>query len=388
MSDKLETPEELNSEQETPTEKGSRGEARTPEERYYFASQWQLMWRKFKKHRLAILGTVVLAILYFIAIFCEFLAPYNPYKRYADYSNLPPQRVRFFHEGQFRGPFVYGLTSVFDEDKFVNVYTQDPSKVYPLRLFVRGDEYKFWGLWRTDLHLFGAVGGQAFLFGTDELGRDLLSKTFYAARVSLSIGLVGVALSFVLGCALGGVSGYFGGATDTVIQRIIEFLISLPTIPLWMALAAALPPDWPSIKLYFGITIILSIVGWCGIARVVRGKLLEVREEDFVMAAQINGLSQGRIISRHLLPSFLSYLIVNLTLAVPNMILAETALSFLGLGIRPPALSFGVLLQNAQNVRTVNMHPWLMIPGLFVIVTVLAFNFLGDGLRDAADPYK
>ncbi|MBA7549744.1 Dipeptide transport system permease protein DppC [subsurface metagenome] len=227
-----------------------------------------------------------------------------------------------------------------------------------------------------------------FLFGTDKLGRDLFSRNIYAARISLSIGLVGVVFSFVLGCILGGISGYYGGAADMIIQRIIEFLLCIPTIPLWMGLSAALPPEWSPIKVYFGITIILAIRGWCGLARVVRGKLLELREEDFAMAAKIAGATDGRVITRHLLPSFLSYLIVNLTLAIPWMILGETSLSFLGLGLRPPVVSWGVLLKQAQNFRTVALHPWLLIPGLFVIITVLTFNFLGDGLRDAADPYK
>lgn len=358
-------------------------------ERYYVASQGQLMWRKFKKHRLAIVGFVLLAFLYGIALFCEFLAPYDPYERFPDYAHLQPQRVRLFHEGRLIGPFVYGISSEFDSHSFRNIYVEDRSTWYRVTLFPKGAEYKLWGFIRADRHLFGTEeGGHIFLFGTDELGRDMFSKTMYAARISLSIGLVGVTLSFILGVVLGGVSGYFGGGIDTVIQRIIEFLMSLPTIPLWMALAAALPPQWPSVTTYFGITLILSIVGWTGVARVVRGKMLEVRVEDFVMAAELNGLSQWAIIRRHMLPSFMSYLIVHLTLAIPGMILAETALSFLGLGIKPPALSFGVLLQDAQNVRTILLHPWLLIPGVFVILTVLAFNFLGDGLRDSADPYK
>lgn len=357
-------------------------------EEYYMASQTQLMWRKFKKHHLAMVGIILLAVLYFIAVFCEFIAPYDPYRRFADYGHLAPQRVRLFHEGSLVGPFVYGIESEMDTHTFRHVYVEDTTEVHRIRLFVRGTPYRLWGLIPAQLRLFGTEDGQVFLFGTDELGRDMFSKTMYAARISLSIGLVGVALSFVLGCILGGISGYFGGGIDTVIQRIIEFLMSLPTIPVWMALAAALPPHWPSVTTYFGITVILSIVGWTGVARVVRGKILEVRVEDFVMSAELNGLSQWMIIRRHMLPAFMSYLIVHLTLAIPSMILAETALSFLGLGIRPPALSFGVLLQEAQNVRTILLHPWLLIPGIFVVLTVLGFNFLGDGLRDAADPYK
>jgi peptide/nickel transport system permease protein len=360
----------------------------TGTERYYMASQTQLMWRKFKKHRLAMVGVVLLVLLYFIALFCEFVAPYDPYRRFAEYGHLPPQQVRLFDEGRLVGPFVYGISSEMDRRTFRNVYVEDTSTVHRIRLFAVGTPYRMWGFIPARLRLFGTDDGQVFLFGTDELGRDMFSKTMYGARISLSIGLVGVALSFVLGCILGGVSGYFGGGIDTVIQRIIEFLMSLPTIPVWMALAAALPPRWPSVATYFGITVILSIVGWTGVARVVRGKILEVRVEDFVMSAELNGLSQWMIIRRHMLPAFMSYLIVHLTLAIPSMILAETALSFLGLGIRPPALSFGVLLQEAQNVRTILLHPWLLIPGIFVVLTVLGFNFLGDGLRDSADPYK
>jgi len=361
----------------------------TAEEKYYLASQWQLMWRKFKKHKLAIVGGVILAIFYLLAMFCGFFSSYDIYKRHIQYVYCPPQRVHFFDEEGFHlRPFVYGLKWEIDMRTLRTIYTENKTKKCPIYFFVHGDKYKFWNLFETDIHLFGVKEGTLFLFGTDKFGRDLFSRNLYAARISLSIGLVGVALSFVLGCILGGVSGYFGGAADMLIQRIIEFLISIPTIPLWMALSAALPPYWSSIKVYFGITIVLSLVGWCGLARVVRGKLLELREEDFCMAAKIAGASDGKIIVRHLLPSFLSYLIVNLTLAIPNMILGETALSFLGLGIRPPAVSWGTLLQDAQAVQTVVIYPWLLIPGLFVIITVLAFNFLGDGLRDAADPYK
>ena len=254
---------------------------------------------------------------------------------------------------------------------------------------MRGERYRLWGLIETDRHLFGvAAPGVIYLLGTDDLGRDMLARVLHAGRISLSIGLLGVAFSFVLGLLFGGLSGYYGGAVDLVIQRVVEFLISIPQIPLWMALSAALPANWPPLRVYFGITLILSIVGWTGLARVVRGKLLELRESDFVMAARVAGALDGAIIRRHLLPSFMSYLIVSLTLAVPGMILGETALSFLGLGLRPPVVSWGVLLQKAQNLRTVALHPWLLIPAGFVVVTVLAFNFLGDGLRDAADPYK
>jgi len=367
---------------------GKKGEV-TAEERYYMASQWQLMWRKFKKHKLAIFGGVILAIFYIVAIFCEFFSTYDIYERHRKYVYCPPQRIHFFDEKKFHlRPFVYGVKRSLDPVTWERIYVVDRTKKYPIYFFVRGNEYKLWNIFPADIHFLGTKRGTIFLFGTDDLGRDLFSRNLHAARISLSIGLVGVFLSFVLGCILGGISGYFGGIADMVIQRVIEFLISIPTIPLWMALSAALPMDWPPIKVYFGITLILSIVGWCGLARVVRGKLMSLREEDFAMAAKIAGATDGAIITRHLLPSFASYLIVNLTLHIPGMILGETSLSFLGLGLRPPVVSWGVLLQEAQNVRTVALHPWLLIPGLFVIVVVLAFNFLGDGLRDAADPYK
>jgi peptide/nickel transport system permease protein len=274
-------------------------------------------------------------------------------------------------------------------ETFAREYEPDKSVVYPVKFFVRGTEYSFLGLFDTDIHLFGvAEGGTLFLLGTDKLGRDLFSRILYGSAISLSIGLLGVITSFVLGAILGGVSGFYGGAIDMIIQRIIVFLTSIPTIPLWMALSAAVPIDWPPLQIYFAITLILSLRGWCGLARVVRGKLLEVREEDFVMAARLAGASDWRIINRHMLPSMMSYLIVNMTLAIPRMILGETSLSFLGLGLAPPVVSWGVLLKAAQNLRTVSSNPWLLLPGAFVVVTVLALNFVGDGLRDAADPYR
>jgi peptide/nickel transport system permease protein len=269
------------------------------------------------------------------------------------------------------------------------MYVDDREQAYPVRFFVRGVPYELWGLIPLDIHLLGVEGpGTLFLLGCDELGRDVFSRVVYATRISMSVGLVGVAVSFTLGCTLGGISGYYGGTVDLVIQRIIEFLLSIPTIPLWMGLAAALPHDWTPVKVYFAITIILSFINWCYLARVVRGKLLELREEDFVMAARIGGAGEGYVIFRHMLPSFMSYLIVNLTLAVPYTILGETALSFLGLGMQAPAVSWGVLLRDAQNIQTVALYPWLMTPVFAVIIAVLSFNFLGDGLRDAADPYK
>lgn len=370
---------------------GHKGTSEKLTEDYYVASQWTLMRRKFFKHKLAIVGLVVLAIFYIGGIFCEFISPYTATSRHSEFTFAPPQRIRFFDTNRKFYPlgFVYGLEGSRDPETLSKIFIVDKEVVHPVKLFVRGDEYKFWGLFETDIHLFGVEEpGQIFLFGADDLGRDMFSRNLYAARLSLSIGLVGVAVSFVLGCLFGGLAGFYGGAVDMVIQRIIEFLLAIPKIPLWLALAAALPPEWPIIKVYFGITVVLATIGWTGLARVVRGKLLQLREEDFVMAAKISNTSDMKIIASHLLPSFLSFLIVNITLAIPRMIIGETALSFLGVGLRPPAVSWGVLLQGAQNVRTIALHPWLFLPALFVIVVVLAFNFVGDGLRDAADPYK
>jgi peptide/nickel transport system permease protein len=359
-------------------------------ERYYLATQWQLMWRKFRSHKLAMVGATILIIFYIAAAFCEFFATQAIDERHSDYVHIAPQKIHFFDsEGKFHlRPFVYGLKRTRDPETYERIYTEDTTQIYPIYFIVKGDPYKMWGLFRADRHLFGVREGEFFVFGTDELGRDMYSRIIYGARISLSIGLIGVAMSFVLGCVLGGISGYYGGRIDMFIQRIIDFLISIPVIPLWMALSAALPIHWPPLRIYFFITIILSSIGWCRLARVVRGKLIAIREEDFVMAAKISGMSQWRIIYRHLLPSFLSYLIVSLTLAIPYMILGETSLSFLGLGLRAPVVSWGVLLKRAQNFRTVAFYPWLLIPGIFVVIVVLAFNFLGDGLRDAADPYK
>ncbi len=366
-------------------------EEATQEESYYMASQWVLIRRKFFKHKLAIAGLVVIAFMYLVGIFCGFLAPYTPTQRFSDYIYSPPMRVRFFdQDGRFYpGGFVYGYRGTLDRATFRRVYEDDTSEVYPIRYFTRGTPYRFWGLVETDIHLFGVEpGGVIFLFGTDSMGRDLFTRNLYAARLSLSVGLIGVLIAFVLGCIFGGLAGYYGGYVDMVIQRLIEFLLAIPQIPFWLALAAALPPDWPIVRVYFGITIVLATMAWTGQARVVRGKLLQVRKEDFVMAARIAGMTDAGIIAKHLLPSFMSYLIVNMTLRIPTMILGETALSFIGVGLRAPAVSWGVLLQSAQSVQTVALHPWLLLPALFVIVAVLAINFLGDGLRDAADPYK
>ena len=361
------------------------------DEDYYLASQWKLIWRKFRRHRLATLSALVIIFLYSLAVFAEFYSVNDPHKRHVKYAKAPPQTVRFIDdEGNFHlNPFIYDMTQKLDMETLKRIYTEDRSKRYPIRIFVRGEPYKLLGLIDADIHLMGVDEPAVFFpFGTDELGRDLFSRTMHAARISLSIGFLGMVTSFVLGCLIGGVSGYFGGSVDIIIQRVIEFLVSIPHIPLIMALSAAFPAEWSSTQVYFGITVVLAVVSWPPLARAVRGKLLELREADFVMAARISNMGDFDIIVKHLLPSFASFLIVVLSLSVPGMILAETALSFLQIGIRPPAVSWGVLLQDAQNIRSLSQSPWLLIPGLFVIVTVLAFNFLGDGLRDAADPYK
>ncbi len=360
------------------------------EERLYFASQWQLVWRKFRRHRLAVVSVWLLGVLYVLALTFEFWIPYHPLTQHADYLDAPPSRIYIRHtDGHFGRPFVYVLEQTIDFDTFQRIYTPDKTQPRVIHFWRKGEPYKFWGLIRGQRRFIVVEeGGILNLFGTDSLGRDQFSRTLAAARISLSIGLVGVIISFVLGCLLGGLSGFLGGWPDIVIQRTIEFLISIPRTPLWMALSAAVPARWSPVRVYLAITIILSVIGWAGLARVVRGKLLELREADYVMAASTAGASEIRIILDHMLPGFMSYLIVHLTLAIPGMILGETALSFLGLGIRPPAVSWGTLLQEAQNVRTLVSHPWMMIPGVFVIFTVLLFNFVGDGLRDAADPYK
>lgn len=359
------------------------------EEKIYVASQWKLMWWRFRRNKLAIAGGIVLIIFYIIAAFCEFFAPNDPYKYDVRYVLAPPQRIHFVDEAGFHlRPFVYAYKMDIDPNTLRRIYTEDKSKKYPIRFFVKGYEYKLLGLFKTNIHLFGVEGdGHIFLFGTDSLGRDVFSRVIYGTRISTTVGLVGIFLSFLFGIIIGGISGYFGGPFDIIIQRIIEILRSIPTLPLWMALSAAVPANWSPVKVYFSISIILSFIGWTGLAREVRSKFLSLREEDFVTAAKLAGASERRIIFRHLLPSFLSHIIASLTLSIPGMIIGETSLSFLGLGIRPPAISWGVLIQDAQNFRTVALAPWLLLPVIFVILVVLSFNFVGDGLRDAADPY-
>ncbi len=373
-----------------PREEVVERDVQTGETEAYAASQWQLMWWKFRKHHLAMAAGMVIVALYVVAVFCEFLAPYTLNHRQVAYAFAPPQRLNFVSdEGVHLRPFVYGFKGVRHPETLRKFYIEDREQRYAIRLFVRGAPYQFWGLFETDVHLFGVdEGGTLFLLGTDHLGRDLLSRIIYGSRISLTIGLVGVTLSFVFGLVIGVVSGYYGGWIDNLIQRGIEILRSFPSIPLWMALAAALPSSWSPLQIYMGITVVLSFIGWTGLARQVRGKILSLREEDFATAALIVGASRWRIMTRHLLPSFMSHIIVSLTLAVPGMILGETSLSFLGLGLRPPVTSWGVLLKEAQNVQAVAFQPWLLTPVIFVIITVLAFNFVGDGLRDAADPYS
>jgi peptide/nickel transport system permease protein len=359
------------------------------ENRRSVASQWQLMWWKFRKHKLAVVSAVCVALVYVVAIFAPFLAPYNPDTITARSTYAPPQALHFFDNGRWIGPHVYALSQTVDPRALRRVYVADPNNKIMLGWFVQAEPYKLFGFIPAERRLFGAINADQpiYLMGADRLGRDVLSRIIYGAQISMSIGLVGVFLGLILGVVLGGVSGYYGGKIDEIIQRSIDLLRSIPTIPLWMGLAAAVPKDWSSLQIYFAVTVILSFISWTDMARVVRGRFLSLREEDFVMAARLDGLREPRIILRHMVPAFTSHIIASLMLAIPSMILAETSLSFLGLGIQPPSVSWGVLLQEAQNVRAVATAPWLLSPALVVVFVVLVLNFLGDGLRDAADPY-
>jgi peptide/nickel transport system permease protein len=357
------------------------------------ASQWKLIWWNFRRHRLAMAGGIVVVLLYIVALVPDFLATTDPGRQNARAVFHPPQMLHLIEttpEGwQFR-PHVQAMRLTRDPVTLAPTFSPDPNRRIYLRFLAPGYEYELLGLFTTNIHLFGPENPRdaVFFFGADRLGRDVYSRMVKAAQTSLFIGLVGVFLSLVIGLILGGISGYYGGRVDFVIQRVIEFVLSLPTIPIWLALAAALPQGWPPERIYFCITIILSLVGWAQLARVVRGRFLSLRTEDFVTAARLDGASEKRIIFRHMLPSFASHIIASITLAIPAMILAETALSFLGLGLQPPVISWGVLLREAQNIRSIATAPWLFAPGAAVVIAVIALNFLGDGLRDAADPYQ
>ncbi|MDE0313097.1 MAG: ABC transporter permease, partial [Caldilineaceae bacterium] len=349
---------------------GTIGESRTQ-----FLTPRQLMLLRFKRNKLAVISFWFLALLYLSALFAPVISPYDKTHRFNKHLYLPPREIHIINEnGGLQRPFVYAVKIETNKETFTRDFVEDRSQQYPVQFFVKGDPYKLWGLFRMDWHLFGVENaeevGPIFLLGGDKFGRDILGRALYGGRISLTIGLVGVTISLIIGLLLGGLSGLYGGVVDNLIQRLIEFIRSIPTIPLWMGLAAALPADWPQIRIYFGITIILSLLAWTTLARVVRGKFLSLRNEDFVLAAQSAGANQWYLIWQHLVPSFMSYVLVDITLAIPGMIIGETALSFLGLGLVSPTVSWGVMLKDAQQVVEIAIHPWILWPAMFVVVTV------------------
>lgn len=372
---------------ETETVEAPSQELLRQEETRFALSQWQLMWRKFKHSPTAIVGGLIILLFYLTALLANFIAPFGGDQRLVEYLYAPPQGLRWDRQ---TGLYVYGMTKEFDAETLKTTYTVDTARKIPVRFFVHDQPYKLLGFIQTDVHLFGLADKDVglFLLGSDRQGRDMLSRILIGSQMSLTIGLLGVSMSLIIGSVLGVSSGYFGGWIDNLMQRLIEVIRSFPSIPLWMALSAALPQHWPPQRVYFAITVILSFIGWTWLARQLRGKVLALREEDFVLAAQLAGASDARVILRHLIPAVLGHIIVIATLAMPGMILAESALSFLNLGLRPPLISWGVLLQEAQNLESIRHFPWLLTPAVFISAAVLAFNFFGDGLRDASDPYS
>jgi peptide/nickel transport system permease protein len=358
--------------------------------KYYSASQFQLMWWRFRKNRIAVVGTAVYFFFIFIAIFAEFVSPTTKQFRDTSYTYGPPQKVHFVDDqGKFHlRPFVYGIKSTLNQETFEWEIIEDKSERLPIRFFVEGETYEFWGLFKSDIHLFGISDGILHLWGTDDLGRDVLSRTIYATRISLSIGIFGILTSFIIGLTIGGAAGYFGGRVDNILQRFIEFMVSLPQYPIWMSLAAAVPKEWPPMRIYILITIMIGFFSWTGLARRLRGLVLSIRNEDYAVSAKISGCSDQYIILRHMLPTCLSYIIVDLTVSFPGMILGETALSFLGLGLQAPVVSWGVLLNKVSQLETIVMYPWFLYPAIPLVLAMLAVNLIGDGLRDAADPYS